>query len=322
MIRLTVLMLCALLLGSRSSSAQEFPARPIRFIVPLAAGGGADVLARVISTKLYERLGKPVILDNRPGGDTTIGVNMAAKAAPDGYTMLLIYSIHAVHPSIKRHLPYDIVKDFSPVIQLAQAPSLVVTNPSLPVTSIRDLINLVKEKPGQLTFAGSGVGGSSHLAGELFNTLAGVKMLHVPYKGSGPGLIDVIGGHVDLMFPTMLAAVPHVRSGKLRALAVTGLRRSPILPELPTVAESGIKDYEFVTWYGVLVPSGTPRPIVNKLYSEIQSIIKTHEVTRVFAVQGAQITGDGPEKFSAYINSEIKKWARIAKEANIPVEDS
>ncbi len=184
---LIALALCALFLGSLSVSAQDYPSRPVRLIVPLAAGGGADVLARVVAARLHERLGKPVVLDNRPGGDTTIGVNLAAKSAPDGHTMLLIYSIHAVHPSIKRKLPYDIVKDFAPIIRLAEAPSVVSTNPALPVTSIRDLTSLARERPGKLTFAGSGVGGSSHLAAELFNTLAGVKMLHVPFKGPARG---------------------------------------------------------------------------------------------------------------------------------------
>lgn len=315
------LALCALSFAGQGVPAQGYPSRPVRLIVPLAAGGGADVLARVVASRLHERLGKPVVLDNRPGGDTTIGVNLAARAAPDGHTLLLIYSIHAVHPSIKRKLPYDIVKDFAPIIRLAEAPSVVSTNPALPVTSISQLTNLARERPGKLTFAGSGVGGSSHLAAELFNTLAGVRMLHVPFKGSGPGLIAVMGGHVDLMFATMLASMPHVRSGRLRAIATTGAKRSPLLPDLPTVAESGIKDYEFVTWYGLLAPAGTPPAIVAKLHGEIGAIIANREVVQIYADQGAQVNGDGPKEFGAYLRSEIKQWARIAREANLPVED-
>lgn len=313
--------LCALFLGGAAVSAQNYPIRPLRLIVPLAPGGGADVLARVVATRLHERLGKPVVLDNRPGGDTTIGVNLAAKATPDGHTLLLIYSIHAVHPSIKRKLPYDIVKDFAPIIRLAEAPSVVSTNPALPVKSILDLTNLARERPGKLTFAGSGVGGSSHLAAELFNTLAGVKMMHVPFKGSGPGLIAVMGGHVDLMFATMLASMPHVRSGRLRAIATTGAKRSPLLPDVPTVAESGIGDYEFVTWYGLVVPAGTPQRILAKLHREIAAIVASRDVVQIYADQGAQVNGDGPEKFATYIKSEIKQWARIARAANLPVED-
>lgn len=302
-------------------SAQDFPSKPVRLIIPLSPGGGADILVRAFSTKLASRWGKPVLIDNRPGGDTTIGVNAAAKSPPDGYTMLLIYSIHAVHPSIKRNLPYDIIKDFSPIINLAEAPSLLVAHPSVPASSIRELISRAKEKPGGFTFAGSGTGGSSHLAGELFNTLAGTQMLHVPYKGAGPAMTDVIGGHVHMMFGTMLATMPHVRAGKVRALGVTGRIRSPLLPEVPTLGESGIKDYEFFTWYGLIGPSGTPKAILDKTHTDVAAILHTKEVSDLYANQGAQVSGDGPERFSAYLKSEIEKWARVARDAKIPVEN-
>ena len=323
MLRMTLRAISTLSLAIAASfaCAQEFPSRPVRLIIPLAPGGGADVLVRAFSTKVGERWGKPLLIDNRPGGDTTIGVNAAAKSPADGYTMLLIYSIHAVHPSIKRNLPYDIVRDFSPVINLAEAPSLLAVHPSLPAASIRDVIAMAKEKPGTLTFAGSGTGGSSHLAGELFNTLAGIRMLHVPYKGAGPAMTDVMGGHVNMIFGTMLATMPHVRSGKLRALAVTGQTRTPLLPEVPTVSEAGIKDYEFVTWYGLVQPAGTPRTIVEKMHSDILATIKTPDVAQLYTSQGAQVSGDGPERFAAYIKLEIAKWARVAAEAKIPVED-
>lgn len=300
-----------------SSLAQDFPSRPVRLIVPYPPGGGTDALARTISKGLYERWRQPVIHDNRPGGDATIGVHLASNAAPDGHTLVMIITTHAVQPSLKTRLPYDLLKDFSPIIRVAEAPSILVVNRSLRVDSVAGLISLAKSKVGQLNFAGTGVGGPAHLAGELFNFLTGVNTVHVPYKGGGPALIDVIGGHVDFMFSTMLAAVSHLQSGRLKGLAVTGSRRSPVVPDLPTVAESGVKGYEFVTWYGVVTRSGTPRPIIDKLYSDIHAIVKAPEVSQSFAAQGAQIVGSGPTEFAAYLDSELKKWARVVKQANI-----
>jgi tripartite-type tricarboxylate transporter receptor subunit TctC len=311
-------MLCACLCGN--ATAQDFPNRPLRIIVPVSAGGGADTIGRVISRHLQELLGQPVIVDNRPGADTNIGTTLVAKSLPDGYTMLLTYSIVAVQPSLATRLPYDLERDLAPVINLMDAPSLVCAKQSLPVNSIRELIALAKAKPGNLTFAESGTGGPSDLAALLFNSLAGVKMLRVPYKGAGPALIDLVGGHVDVSFATIVSTVPLVRSGKLKALAVTGSKRSPVLPELPTVAESGVKDYEYVTWYGVFVRAGTPRQIIDKLYSQIHAIIMRQEIAHLFAEQGAQVSGSGPQEFSAYISAELKKWARVIKEANIRVD--
>ena len=315
-----LLMLFAwLLAGANNVSAADFPSGPLRFIVPFPPGGGTDFMARVIGRKLSERWGQPVIIDNRPGGDGIIGVQLASKASPDGYTLAVIILTHAVQPSLKSRLPYDLMRDFAPVIYFADTALVLVTH-ALPVTSIRELIALAKAKPGQLNFAGAGIGGAAHLGGELFNYLAGVKITHIPYKGTGPAIIDVAGGHVNLMFSGISGAMPYLQSGKLRALAVTGSKRVPTLPELPTIAESGVDNYEIVAWYGVVVRSGTPRPIIDKLFAEIHSIISTREVTQLFSDQGAQVVGIGPREFSAFLESEIKKWSRVAKQAGIQVD--
>ncbi len=314
--------LCACLTGAESgASAPDFPNRAMRFIVPVPAGGGVDLTARIIGKKLNERWGHPVVVDNRAGASGAIGAELAARAAPDGYTLLIINITYAVQPSLNPRLPYNLVRDFTPVIHVIAPPNIVVVHPSLPVTSIGDLIALAKRKPGQLNFAAGSVGGPAHLAGELFNHLAGIRMVHVPYKGTGPAMSDLLGGHVDLMFAVMQAPMPHVRSGKLRALAVTSLQRSPALPDLPTVAESGVKGYEFVGWQGVVAPSGTPRTVVDKLYSEILAILKTEDVRQLFADQGAQIVGAGPKEFAAYIDSELKKWAQVVAEAKIRLDN-
>jgi len=299
--------------------AQDFPSRPLRFIVPFPPGGGTDIMARVIGKKLSDRLQQPVIIDNRGGGDGIIGVEALSKAAPDGYSMSVIILTHAVQSVLHSHLPYDLMRDFASVIYFANTPLVLVTRPGLPVTSVRDLIALSKAQPGKLNFAGGGTGGAAHLGGELFNYLANVKMTHIPYKGTGPAITELAGGHVDLMFSGVAGALPYLQSGKLRAIAVTGLKRSPSLPELPTVAESGVQDYEVVAWYGVVVRAGTPRVVVDKLYSEILSIIKMSEVSKLFADQGAQVVGAGPREFSSFVASEIKKWSLVVKQAGIPV---
>lgn len=314
-----IILFACLLATAHHATAQDFPNRPLRFIVPFPPGGGTDLMARVIGRKLSERWGQPVIMDNRAGGDGIIGLQLLSKAAPDGYALAVIILTHAVQPSLKSRLPYDLAQDFAPVIYFANTALVLVTH-ALSITSIRDLIALAKAKPGQLNFAGAGTGGAAHLGGELFNYLANVKMTHIPYKGTGPAIVDLAGGHVDLMFSGIAGAMPHLQSGKLRALAVTGSKRSPSLPELPTIAESGVKDYEVVAWYGVVVRSGTPRPVVDKLYSEIYSIIRTQEVTKLFADQGAQVVGLGPGEFSAFLASEIRKWSQVVKQAGIPVD--
>lgn len=302
-------------------AAQEFPSRPLRLIVPVSAGGGADGIARVLSKHLYDRLKQPIIVDNRPGADTNIGTVLAVKAPPDGYSMLLTYSLVVVQPSLKTRLPYDLRRDLAPVINLMEAPSVVTTKPSLAVKSIGELIALAREKPGRLSYSEAGAGGPSHLSAELFNSLAKVKMLRVPYKGAAPALIDLMAGRVDVSFATIVSTIPHMRSGRLKALAVTGSKRSPATPDLPTVAEAGVKDYEYVTWYGVFVPSGTPSSVVDKLYFHFHATMLTPEISQLFVQQGAQVVGTGPRDFAAYINTELKKWAQVLKEADIRVDE-
>ena len=300
--------------------AQNFPSHPLRFIVPFPPGGGTDLMSRIIGKKLSERWEQPVIMDNRAGGDGIIGVEALSKAAPDGYSLAVIILTHAVQPSLHSHMPYDLMRDFAPVIYFANSPLVLVTRATLPVTSVKDLIALAKSRPGQLNFAGGGTGGAAHLGGELFNYLADVRMTHVPYKGTGPAITDLVGGHVDLMFSGVAGAMPHIQSGKLRAIAVSGLKRSPTLPDLPSIAESGVKDYEVVAWYGVVVRAGTPAHVVDKFFKEISNIINTPEVTKLFADLGAQIVGSGPREFSAFLGVEIRKWSQVVKRAGIPVD--
>lgn len=323
---ISLMALCACMLGGGSSAfalEPDFPSRDsraIRIIVPFAAGGGMDLQTRTIAKKLNERWGHPVVVDNRPGASGAIGAEFAARALPDGHTLLMINISYAVQPSLVPRLPYNLVRDFAPIIHVLNVPNIVVVHPSLPVASIGDLIALAKKNPGQLHFAGGGIGGPLHLSGTLFNRLAGIKMVHVPYKGSAPAIIDLLGGHIEVMFPAMQAPLPHVRSGKLRALAVTSLQRSATLPDLPTVAESGVKGYEFVGWQGLLVRSGTPPAVVDKLYSEILAILKTEEVQQLLAGQGAHVVGAGPKEFAAHIDSEVKKWAGVVAQAKIELE--
>ncbi|GAA4336212.1 tripartite tricarboxylate transporter substrate binding protein [Pigmentiphaga soli] len=301
--------------------AEEFPSHPMRMIIPTPAGGGADAIARLLGEKMQERMGQPVVVENRPGGDTIIGTRLVATSPPDGYTMLLTYSLVAVQPSLKKHLPYDVRRDLAPVIDLMEAPSLVTVRNGLPVNTMQDLIALVRAEPGKYSYSDGGTGGPSHLSAELFNSLTGGKLLRVPYKGSAPSLTDLAGGHVDMSFSTIVSAQPYVRTGRMKALAVTGKRRSPVFPELPTVAEAGLPDYEYVTWYGIFVTGGTPKPIVDKLYGVMREIVETPEMKQLFAEQGAQVVGTGPQEFGAYIDGEIKKWARVVKDARIPVDE-
>lgn len=322
MLRTKAMLICACLLAAANlACAQDFPNRPVRMIVPYPSGGGTDLIARVIGRKLTEKWGQSVVIDNRPGGDGAIGAGIAARTPPDGYTFVMIISTHAVLPSLKSRIPYDMHQDFTPVILVAEAPNLVVVHPSLPVRTIAELIALAKKQPGQLNYAGAGIGGPSHLAGELFNRLAGTTMRYIPYKGTGPALIDLLGGHTSVMFPAMSGAIIHVRSGKLRALAVTSAQRTAALPELPTVAASGLKGYEFVGWYGLLTRKGTPKPVVDKVYADTAAVLGIDEVKTLLANEGAQTVAADPEAFAAYINAEMKKWSRIIADAKLRIPD-
>ena len=289
-------------------------------IVAYPPGGGTDIVGRMVAQKLAENVGQTVVIDNRGGAAGNIGSEIAARSAPDGYTVLMgNVAPNAINVSLYAKLAYDPVRDFAPVSLVASTPNILVVQPSLAVKTVGDLVALAKAKPGTLNYPSAGLGSSSHLAGELFDSLAAVKMVHIPYKGGGPALTDLLGGQVQLMFATMPAAMPHVKSGKLRAIAVTSAKRSQAMPELPTIGET-LKGYEASTWYGLLTPAGTPRPVVMALHTEIVKILSVAETKGRLLAQGFEPVGGTPEEFGAYIKSEIAKWARVIKAAGIRAE--
>jgi tripartite-type tricarboxylate transporter receptor subunit TctC len=307
--------------GPASAIAQDYPTRPIKLIVPQSAGGGADILARTIGEKLGQSLGQAVVVDDRPGAAGIIGTDAVAKAAPDGYTLLMgAISTHAINKSLYPTLSYDPVKDFTPVTLVATAPLVLVVHPSVPVSSTRDLIALAKAKPGQLFFGSAGSGNSTHLAGELFKTMAGVDLVHVPYKGATPAETDLMGGQVQVMFTSILSGLPHIKAGKMKALAVTSARRSSIAPELATVAETGLPGYDVNPWYGLFAPAGTPRAIVDKLNREVVRILQLPDVRQRFATLGAEPVGDTPAQFGAFVESEIAKWSKVVADSGAKAE--
>ena len=311
-----VLALC----GCSSAFAQSYPTKPIRMIVAYPPGGGTDIVGRMMAQKMSEDFAQTVVIDNRGGAAGSIGSEIAAKSAPDGYTILMgNVAPNAINVSLYAKLGYDPVRDFEPVSLVASTPNILVVHPTLAVKTVSDLIALAKAKPGTLNYPSAGLGSSSHLAGELLDSIAGVKMVHIPYKGGGPALTDLLGGQMQLMFATMPAAMPHVRSGKLRAVAVTSAKRSQAMPELPTIGET-LKGYEASTWYGVLAPARTPRPIVTKLYGEIVKILGVAETRDKLLLQGFEPVGGTPAEFGAYIKSEIEKWGKVVKAAGIRAE--
>jgi tripartite-type tricarboxylate transporter receptor subunit TctC len=323
MARVAGLFLLAALLAcvADGALAQGYPAKPIKIVVPFTPGGTTDVLARAVGQKLTANWGQPVVIDNRPGAGGNIGSEVVAKAAGDGYTLLMgTISTHGINPSLYTKLPFDAVKDFAPVSLVARVPNVLVLHPSVPANSVKELIALAKAKPGQLNFASSGNGTSIHLSGEMFKTMAGVQMSHIPYKGSAPALTDLLGGQVSLMFDNMPTALPHVKAGRLKALAVTTAKRSPALPELPTVAESGLPDFEATSWFGVLAPAATPKEIVSKLSGEIAKILKTPDVQAQLSGQGAEPVGSTAEEFATHIKSEMAKWAKVVKESGARID--
>jgi tripartite-type tricarboxylate transporter receptor subunit TctC len=303
------------------AQAQSWPAKPVRFIVPFTPGGGNDTIARLIGQKLTGVLGQQIIIDNRPGAGGTIGAEVAAHSPADGYTMFLAgVATHGINPNLRKKLPYDPVKDFEPVSLIAQAPLLVVVHPSLPVRNVRELIALAKSKPGQLTYASNGAGGSSHMAVELFQMTTGTKMLHIPYKGLSPALTELVSGQVQMMFSSAVAMLPQVKSGRLRVIAMTGAKRSPAIPDVPTVAESGVPGYETGSWYGVVMPAGTPKPIVSRLAKEIAAIAKSPEVNERLVDDAAIPVGNTPEEFGAFIRKELARWAKVVQQGHISLD--
>lgn len=299
------------------AQAASYPQKPIRLIVPFSAGGSADNLARVMQSAWSTALGASLVIDNRGGASSIIGTDIAAKAPPDGYTILLITTTHSTNASLIRKLPFDPVKDFATVSLVASQPNLLCVHPAVAATTVKELVALAKSKPNAFNFASGGSGSSPHLAGELFSLVAGIQITHVPYKGTGPAAVDLLAGQVQMMFAGPLLLEPHVRSGRVRALAIADSRRTAVLPEVPTMAEAGIAGVESGTWYGILAPVAASRGVVAKLSQTLVPAIKSAEVAARLVKQGVEIAGTSPEEFQRYLTAEIAKWAKVIKQANI-----
>jgi tripartite-type tricarboxylate transporter receptor subunit TctC len=312
--------LVVLAVAAVGTAHAQYPAKAVRWIVPFPPGGGSDSLARIMSPKFSEALGQQIVIDNRPGAGANIGAELAAKAPPDGYTILMGNVAHAINVTLYAKPGYDIVKDFAAVNLLASTPNIVVVHPSIPVRSIQDLVALAKSRPGELDVASSGSGSSAHLAGELFNNMTGTRMNHIPYKGGGPAVAALIAGEVSVGFATTPSVIGHVKSGKLRGLAVTTSQRSPATPELPTVSEAGVKGYEAGTWYGLLVPAGTAKETISRLNSESLKVLAAPDVKQRLDAAGFEAIGGTPEQFSAYIRTEVDKWGKVVRAARVRVD--
>ncbi len=308
---LTATLICAV---SSAALAQAYPDRPVRIVVPFSAGGPNDILARAVGAKLGERLGQQVIVDNRPGGGTVIGTDIAAHSPADGYTLLMASTSHSVNPTLKKNLPYDQKKDLDLLILMADAPNLAVVHPSLPVKSIRDLIALAKSRPGEIAYSSGGVGASTHLAGASLTTMTKTKMIHVAYKGGAPATRGLIGGEVSWMFGTFLPTIPHVRAGRVRVIATGGTKRTPVLPKVPAVAET-VPGFKSVGWWGMMLPKGVPQPIVNRLNQEINAALI--DLREQFLRDGTEVIGGTPEDFQKFFDGEVAKWAGVIKSLGI-----
>ncbi len=318
-IKFVIALLAALTAAADAGSAAsvDYPTRPIRLIVPFAPGGSADNLARTLQPALSDALGQSLVIDNRPGASSIIGTELTAKAAPDGYTLLLITTTHAVNPALLPKLPFDALKDFAPVSLVVSQPNILVVHPSVPAKSVKELIALAKARPNTLAFASGGNGSSPHLSGELLKLVAGIQITHVPYKGSGPGITDLLGGHVQLMFAGPLGVEQHIKSGRLRALAVADARRSAVLPDVPTMAEAGAPGVETGTWYGILAPARTPPPVRDRVYAAIVRVLHLPELKTRMLAQGVDIVASSPQEFAVFLRHEVVKWARLVKDANV-----
>jgi tripartite-type tricarboxylate transporter receptor subunit TctC len=301
------------------AAAEDYPARPVRLIIPFPAGGSNDVVGRVVATHLGERLGRQLVVDNRSGAGSVIGTEAVAKSPPDGYTLLLVSVAHAVNPWLYR-LNYDPVKDFTPVALLAEGPNVLAVHPSVPANSVSELIALARAKPGDLDYASAGIGTFQHLGGELFKVMAGIDMVHVPFRGGGPAMMSVAGGHTLVTFPSIAQTMPYIRSGTLRALGTGGRVRSAALPGVPTIAEAGLPGYEAVNWWGIVAPAGTPRAIIDRLNAGIAEVQKSAETQRLLDAEGATPVAMTPEAFGAFMASETAKWGRVVKQDGIRAE--
>jgi len=297
--------------------AQQYPTRPVRMIVPQSAGGSTDVIARIVAQKMAEGLGQTVIVDNRPGAGSLNGTEMVVHAAPDGHTLLAVAASFTINPAIHKKLPFDPIRDFTPVTQLATLPHILIVHPSVPVNSVKELIALAKSKPGQLNYASSGIATSTHMAAELFMFMTGTRMVNVAYKGGAPAMVGMLGGQCHLNFATISTAIPHVRAGKLRALAVTSEKRSVAAPGYSTMAEAGVPGYHHTSWIGLFAPAKTPRAVIVRLHAEASAAVRSQEVKTVLIGDGLEATGTTPGEFAAFVEAEIAKWMKVTKAANI-----
>jgi len=299
---------------SLGALGQAYPTHSVRLIVPFPAGGTTDILARAVAQQLTESTGQAFVVDNRPGAGGNIGSDIVAKSTPDGYTLVMgTVGTHAINPSLYTKMPYDHIKDFVPIVLVAGVPNVLEVNPSVPVHSVSDLIKLAQEKPGQINFASSGAGTSIHLSGELFKTMAGVDMTHVPYKGSAPAITDLIGGQVQVMFDNLPSSLAQIKAGKLRAIAVTSLKRAPALPDVPTISESGLPGFEASSWFGILGPAGTPPSVVARINADVNKWLQSPDARDKLLAQGAEAAGGTPQSFVSHIRSETDKWAKVVK---------
>jgi len=313
LIRVSAALATTLCISGALAQAPNYPSRAIRMIVPFAPGGGSDIVARLIGVEMNKGLGQPVVIDNRAGAGSTLGTDLTAKAPPDGYTIVLNNIGLAFNATLYPKLPYDTLKDLAPVSLVATQPNLFVVHPSLPVKSVAEFLKLARARPGQITYASGGVGSGSHLAAELLILLTKVNLIHVPYKGTGPAVVDLLGGQVQMMISTMASALPHAKAGKLRALGVTSAARSPAAPDIPTMIEAGVPGFEFSTWYAVLAPASTPKPVIQRLNAELTRISKLPEIAEKYSVQGLDPLSSTPEAFGDYLKTEVDKWGKVVK---------
>jgi len=314
---LKMLMRGALLMLIAVSAAAAYPDHPIRFVVPVAAGGGNDIVARLLAQKLTDAWGQSVVVDNRPGAATAIGAEIVARAIPDGYTIMLTSVSFAINAGMRKQLPFDPVRDFATITQVARVPQIMVVNPAVPAATLAEFIALAKAKPGQLNYASAGTGSSTHLAMELFMDMTGTKLNHVPYKGTAPGLTDVIAGHVQITFDAIPPTLPHVKSNRVRALAIGGTQRFPTLPDVPTLAEAGLPNYTFQSWFGIFAPARTPEAVVRTVNRELVRIIALPETRKAFVELGIEPVGTSPEDFGKYLRAEIARWSDVMRAHNI-----
>lgn len=314
------LAMAASLAGTGSASAQDYPSRPVRLIVPQSPGGSTDVVARLVAQRMTETLRQNVIVDNRPGAGSLNGTEMVAKATPDGHTALVVAASFTINPAVRKKLPFDPVRDFTPVSQLVTLPHILVLHPSVPATSVKEFIALAKSQPGVLNYGISGIATSTHMAGELFMHMAGIKMVGIPYKGGAPGMTALLGGQIQLYFATISTAIPHIRGGKLRALGVTTAKRSVAAPEYPTIAEAGVPGYEHASWVGMLAPAGLPQKVLTRLNGESAKAVQSQDIKALLLRDGLEAVGNSPREFGQIIKAEIAKWHKVAKVANIQAQ--